>query len=345
MDIKTYKNWLSQLSMLNRIKYFISIIVDPKNTKLNKFGGFTNEVSDYRLDEMKKHYKQPSKRSSYDIEVKYWGLENCVKSVTSIYSSLTKAQLKKLPQYKLLPKEIKRTRLSRELLIMALVTYHIGIYRVREQYFSKNKEFTTILPKGTQFYHGRFAWNPRMTKRQNFVGETWISRDKHNSLAYASQVNANGTRLYDNKGITLKDDYEWLMYVFKSKRDLKLLNINLQVAQILKHRYPYMNPIIDFIFPIKEGELCRNSIIEYDYVFSMFVCHILKLDGYTAACFKNFQEEEMLCDIQNSLTEPVVYMWKGKTVNNWLNKSFGGKLKPNEKIALVQFYQNFSSFE
>ena len=33
------------------------------------------------------------------------------------------------------------------------------------------------------------------------------------------------------------------------------------------------------------------------------------------------------------------------TVNDWLNKSFKGKLKPNEKIALVQFYQQFASFE
>ena len=348
MNLILYNKWLDNLSITDKIKYFISLLVNSQNTKLDKFGGFETEVSDYRSREIEKKSKQHTEKKNYDIEVKKFGLENCRKKITDYYSKLTKQQLKKLEQYTHLPTEIKRNNLSRELLIMALVTYHISIYRIREQFYSTNKSYITSLKKGTKFYHGRFAYNSRAKKRKYFIGETWLSRDKHNSFSYASQANDTGSRLYDKKGITLRDDYEWFMYVFKATKDLKLLNINLQTVKIIKDKYPYMIPIIEFIFPIEQNNeeiLCRNSIIEYDYVFSLFVCHILKLDGYLAACFTNFQEEEMLCNIESSLTKPVVYMWRGKTVNNWLNNSFNGKLKPNEKIALVRFYQQFASFE
>lgn len=347
MKEKEYNKWLNGLSEVDKIKYFISLINNPKKTKMDRFGGFIDEVGDYRFKDIRKKEKAVTKKSNYDKEVIYFSLENCRKSIAEQYTKLSKSELKKLPQYKLLRKEIRKHKLSREYLIMALVTYHIVIYRIQEQFYSADKSYIKTINKGTRFYHGRFAYNAMKKKRVNFVGETWISRDKHNAMMYASQANDNGARLYDNKGITIRDDYEWLMYVFKAKSKLKLLNINLDTILRIKKEYPYIIPLVEYIFPINEdGTLGRKSKIEYDYVFSLFVCYILKLDGYTASCFTHFQTEEMVCNIKKSLTEPVVYMWKGSTIKKWLNEKYEGKvMTPNEQIAFVLFYQQFANFE
>lgn len=355
-----YKKWLNSLSTKDRIMYFADLAFFPSHTKLQEFGGFMSEIRDYRYDVTRKGTLSEEKRPShYDIDVKEFKLENCVTEVTDQYSTMSKKQLKALPQYKLLPSFIKKNKLSKEFLTMALVTKHIMNYRTQVQFYTGydfvNRTIKTIA-KGTKFYHGSFAPLPETKRRKTFVGQTWVTQDKHNAFMYASQGNSDGCRLYDkDRGVmTLRDDYDWTMYVFEAKRDLNMLDVSRNSLSMIKKDYPYMEAVIATIFPtIDEQSIGRNSIIEYDYLFSMFVCEILELDGYTASGFKTFQAEEMICNMKSTMNDPVIYRWSGKTVNGWLNdsrfvgwtKEKDGSLQENEKIVLAQFYQNFVSFE
>lgn len=214
---------------------------------------------------------------------------------------------------------------------------------VKEEY-----EKIIIMPKGSLFYTGRSGLTKDKRKILNYNSDRfrWFAKDKHTALLYALQGIMSGEEnvLYDSnkKKIILKDDYKAYVYRFKAAKNLKLLNINGNNLTQIKFKYSYMVEIIDSIFPMKDlSVVYRESILPYDQLFSLFLCKVLKVDGYYYGQKDEFLPEIMICNISDSMKNADVFVWQGKIVLEWMKHS--GAKNYGEKVIFFDFYLTFAS--
>lgn len=202
------------------------------------------------------------------------------------------------------------------------------------------------VPKGTIYYTGKCGFNPRKRKLVNYSSNRlrWVVTDKNTALTYAlnNKMDEEEFMAYTDTKIQIKNDWEAYVYKFKTKKDIKLLNINQESLYKIKIKHQYMTRIIEQIFPInKRGYIARDSAIDVDQLFSLFLCTVLKVDGYYYEDHSGvFYTETMICDIPNTMNTPEVYIWKGKELLQWIKDS--GASNIGEKIIFYNFYINFA---
>jgi len=270
---------------------------------------------------------------TYDREISRFTLgKDCLQDYYDEYTGKKKSQLKKDPLYKQIPIAKYKNKITEFWLRVALALVKRGnaIHSKSLSITNKSTWVVKVLPKGSPMYHGSYnnmGVRPGSPANYNrkviFTDIMWFAPNINIVLQYASgfvhtdEHQFKKGRFTDDKGRSVQD--RWDVYVFKAKKDLRLLYINLETVKKLKRQFPFASPIIEETFPITDNKLGRNSSTWYDYIFSQFLCIYLGYDGYYSSAIGGLEPEIMICSPRNSLTEPQLYVWFAETIEGWID--------------------------
>jgi hypothetical protein len=263
------------------------------------------------VDEYNKINRKINVKST--LESKVDNIDNYILGKCELFDNKDKSEFKKIYNK---PKTAKK--------FYDVVKYAADLAKYKQEYalssvILNNKNEYMILPKSTILYHGSSL------NIQGFGDGAYCSFSPNLAFFYA--VRHNYDNIYHNRKSIVN------VYHIKPNRPLTLFIISDENLDNIILMYPYTQKLINRIFP--RGSRVSDSLS--DSLFSLFLCRILKVDGYIAPLRNGFHPEVMLC---SEFTIPRITKWDSKLMHNWFKKMPKKNMKKFE--ILINFYANLT---
>ena len=167
---------------------------------------------------------------------------------------------------------------------------------LRDKYYTVvgDSNFTYVLRKGEPLYHGSKNNSGDPPTRKKFDGIFWCTKNVHTAMKYALTIRSDIYKSIDS--IEYDPNLRAEIYEFRAERDLRLLVISKQSIEWLRKNHPILTKYLDRAFTLTPTGFIRNiSYLYPNYLFAMYVCNILKFDGFLINRNGSAESEIVLC--------------------------------------------------
>ena len=245
-------------------------------------------------------------------------------------SKMSLPELKGTPEYRLIPKHIKKSELTKPDLCKLLAIIHqANLDGDSREFFDMLKtiggsksvhkvpvvhqppqvpnKYIRVIEPSRKLYHGRSVSKSAgvWETEDDFKKVMWWALERITPLMYAST---------SIKGRSLDNFYRWDVYESHLKRSTRFLVISKQSVQYLIEHYGHikcegetLGKWLKETFPIKNGKLYRYSHIDTDRKMAACMCAHIECGGYIASEIPivdgpgKLHKEILVCDPKDTL--------------------------------------------